>query len=271
MLLADLLTKEYAKLPADQSLRSILFIAFSAEESGLNGSRHYVQNPLFPARDHVLMFNYDMIGRMKNERLSVSGSGSAKGMHEWATAIYASAKEKYGIEVVATKAPDMGGSDQASFLAAGIPALFGIIADFHDDYHTPRDVTGLINRESAVRSVWLFRDLALDAAQRSERFEYDTSAGPMRGAPMRVRLGVRSAETDDQSGVSIAEVTTDGTAEKAGFKIGDKLIKWNKQPVKTREEFVTLLRGHEPGDDVQAVVVRDGQEITLFVKFPPKS
>ncbi len=271
MLLADLLTREYAKVPADQPLRSILFIAFSAEESGLNGSRYYTQNPLFPARDHVLMFNYDMIGRMKNERLSVSGSGSAKGMHEWATAIYAQAKASYGIEVVATKESDMGGSDHASFLAAGIPALFGIIADFHQDYHTPKDVYGLINRESAVKSVWLFRDLALDAAKRPERFEFDSSTGPMRGAPMRVRLGVRSAETDDGSGVAIAEVTADGAAQKAGFRVGDKLIKWNKQPVKTRDEFVTLLRSHEPGDEVQAVVVRDGQEVTLFVKFPPKS
>ncbi len=270
MLLAELLAKEYATLPAEQPLRSILFIAFTAEESGLNGSRYYVQNPLFPARDHMLMFNFDMIGRILNERLAVSGSGSAKDMHEWATAIYASAKERYGIEVVATAAPDMGGSDQASFLAAGIPALFGIIADFHDDYHTPRDVSGLINRESSVKAVWLFRDLALSAAQRSERFEFDASSGPMRGQPMRVRLGVRSAETEDQSGVTIAEITAGGAAEKAGFQLNDKLVKWDKQPIKTREEFVALLRTHEPGDEVQAVVLREGQEVTLFVTFPKR-
>jgi Zn-dependent M28 family amino/carboxypeptidase len=271
MLLADLLGKEYAKLPADQPLRSILFIAFSAEESGLNGSRHYVRNPLFPARDHVIMFNYDMIGRMKNERLSVSGSGSAKGLHEFVTPIYEKAKQDYGIVVVATKEPDMGGSDQASFLQAGIPALFGIIADFHQDYHTPRDVQGLINRESAVKSVWLFRDLALAIAQRPERFEFDTNMGPMRGSPLRVRLGVRSADTEDNSGVSIAEVTTGGAAEAAGFKLGDKLIKWNKTTVTSREQFVGLLRTHEPGDEVQAVVLRDGEQVTLFVKFPAKS
>jgi S1-C subfamily serine protease len=164
----------------------------------------------------------------------------------------------------------MGGSDQASFLAAGIPALFGIIADFHDDYHTPRDVSGLINRESSVKAVWLFRDLALSAAQRSERFEFDASSGPMRGQPMRVRLGVRSAETEDQSGVTIAEITAGGAAEKAGFQLNDKLVKWDKQPIKTREEFVALLRTHEPGDEVQAVVLREGQEVTLFVTFPKR-
>lgn len=270
MLLAELLGKEYAKLPAEQPLRSILFIAFSAEESGLNGSRHYVQNPLFPLREHVLMFNYDMIGRMKNERLSVSGSGSAKGLHEFVEPIYNKAKEDYGIVVVATKAPDMGGSDQASFLAAGIPALFGIIADFHQDYHTPRDVEGLINRESAVKSVWLFRDLALAIAQRAERFEFDSSAGPMRAAPLRVRLGVRSADSE-KGGIEIVEVTEGGAAATAGFKVGDKLVKWNKKEVANREQFVGYLREHEPGDEVQAVVLRDGEPVTLFVKFAPKS
>jgi Peptidase family M28/PDZ domain/PA domain len=271
MLLAELLGKEYAKLPAEQPLRSILFIAFSAEESGLNGSRHYVNNPLFPARDHVLMFNYDMIGRMKNERLSVSGSGSAKGLHELVEPIYAKAKADYGLEVVASKAPDWGGSDQASFLQVGIPALFGILADFHQDYHTPRDVSDLINRESSVKSVWLFRDLALAVSQHPERFEFDGGGGPMRGSPMRVRLGVRSADTEDKSGITINEITAAGAAEKAGFKVGDKLIKWNKNNVTTREEFVGFLRAHEPGDEVQAVVVRDGEQITLFVKFPPKA
>ncbi|MDZ4755699.1 MAG: M28 family peptidase [Phycisphaerae bacterium] len=269
MMLADMLKKEYEKLPADQPLRSILFIAFSAEESGLNGSRFYAQNPLFPIGQHVLMFNYDMIGRLVNDRLAVSGTASGKDMHEWALQIYDSAKATYGLEVVGTKAAG-GGSDHASFLAVGVPALFGILADFGEqrDYHTPRDVGDLINREGAVKAIWLFRDMALSAAQRSERFAFDTEAGPMRGPGMRVRLGVRSRASDDGSGVDIIEVTEGGVAEAAGFKVGDKMLKWNKEPVKTRQEFVDLLRQHEPGDEVQAVIDRDGEEQTLFVKFP---
>lgn len=271
LLLAELLGKDYAALPAETPLRSILFIAFSAEESGLNGSNHYVQHPLFPLRDHVLMFNYDMIGRMKNDRLSVSGSASATGLTEFVTPIYDEAKKAYGLNVVANAAPDMGGSDQASFLRAGVPSLFGIIADFHEDYHTPRDVQGLINRESAVKGVWLFRDLALAVAKRTERFEFDAKAGPMRATPLRVRLGVRSAETSDGSGVTIAEVTAGGTAEAAGFHVGDKLVRWNKEAVANRDGFVGLLRKHEPGDEVDAVVLRDGKEVTLHVVFPKTS
>ncbi len=270
MMLAEMLTKEYAKLPADAPLRSILFIAFSAEESGLNGSRHYAQHPFFPIGKHVLMFNYDMIGRIMDDRLEVSGTGTGIGMHEWAEPIYAKAKEAYGLTVIATKAPDPGGSDHQSFMDARVPAVFAILADFnkHKDYHTPNDVSDLINRESAVKSVWLFRDMALDAAQRPKRFEFDANAGPMRPQPMRVRLGVRSREAEDGSGVEIIEVTDGSVAAKAGFKVGDKLIRWAKQPVKNREEFVALLRTQDLGDEAQAVVVREGREETIFVVFP---
>jgi hypothetical protein len=267
MMLAEMLAEDYRTLPADASLRSILFIAFSAEESGLNGSRYYTQNPLFPARNHVLMFNYDMIGRIKNERLAVSGTGTGKGMHEWALPFYARAKEAWGLEVVASAEPDPGGSDHASFIAAGIPAIFAIIADFHDDYHTPRDVGDLINRESSVKAIWLFREMALSAAQVPERWPFEANSGPMRQQQLRVRLGVRSREADDGRGVVIVEVTPEGNAARAGFVVGDRLLKWNKQPVENREAFVRLLRQHGPGDEVQAVVEREGQETTLFVKF----
>lgn len=266
MILADLLTAEYQKAPADQPLRSILFIAFTAEESGLNGSRHYVTNPLFPAEKHVLMFNYDMIGRMKDNRLSVSGIGSGKGMEEWTKPIFENAEKTYGLKVVASNGAGAGGSDHASFLAGGIPVLFGIIADFHDDYHTPRDIGELINRESAMKAVYLFRDLAIDAAKQPKRFEFGSGAGPMR-QNMRVRLGMRSRPLGDEPGLEIIEVTAGGSAEKAGLKVGDRMIKFNKIVMNSREDLIEQLRTLEPGQEVQAVVMRDGKEETLFVKL----
>ena len=42
--------------------RSIIFILFSNEESGLNGAKYYSENPLVPIEKTVAMFNNDCVG-----------------------------------------------------------------------------------------------------------------------------------------------------------------------------------------------------------------
>jgi hypothetical protein len=263
ILLGDMLKKAYDAEPAETPLRTIVFIGFSAEESGLNGSRFYVDNPIYPIKDTVLMMNFDMIGRIVNNRLAVTAAG-AKDIKEWAAPFYA----KSGLTVVERGAGG-GGSDHASFLAVGVPILFAIIADFHDDYHTSRDVTGLIDRESSVMAVNLWRELAWDMAKRTQRFEAETTGGPMRAQPMRVRVGLRTRAADDGSGLEVIDVTQEGSAAKAGIEKGDKIVKWNKKEMKDREAFVAELRLHEPEETVQCVVVRNGEEKTVYVKLEP--
>jgi Zn-dependent M28 family amino/carboxypeptidase len=72
---------EVARILSAQKLRrTIIFIAFSGEEEGLLGSNYYVNHPVVPVENTVAMINMDMIGRMKNNRLTVGGMGTA---HEW--------------------------------------------------------------------------------------------------------------------------------------------------------------------------------------------
>src|ERR1041384_2419142 len=60
--------------------RSLVFIAFGGEEEGLLGSNYYVNHPLVPLANTVAMINMDMIGRMRDRKLSVGGIGTAQ---EW--------------------------------------------------------------------------------------------------------------------------------------------------------------------------------------------
>ena len=62
-------------------------------------------------------------------------------------------------------------------------------------------------------------------------------------------------------------MTKDGSADKAGIRKGDKLVKWNKMEMKDRQAFVDDLRTQDPGAKVQAVVLRDGNEITVYVEL----
>ncbi|MEM9803505.1 MAG: M28 family peptidase, partial [Planctomycetota bacterium] len=167
LLIADKMAREYRENEELTDLRSVLFMGFSAEESGLNGSAYYANNPIFPIEKHALMMNFDMIGRIKNKRLSLSGAETGAGMPEFLEPIVAASP----LEIVQPER--MGGmSDHTSFQRKEIPVLFAIIADFHGDYHTPRDVSSLINRVDAVHAANLFFEIALAAAQRPEAFAY---------------------------------------------------------------------------------------------------
>ncbi len=58
--------------------RTIVFMAFSAEEKGLLGSQHYCRNPRFALDQTVAMVNMDMVGRMLDNQLTIYGTGTAK-------------------------------------------------------------------------------------------------------------------------------------------------------------------------------------------------
>ncbi|MCH2162356.1 MAG: M28 family peptidase [Phycisphaerales bacterium] len=270
-MLAESLKKAYDEAPEDQPLRSILFACFSAEESGLNGSRYYVREPTYPLEDTSLMINFDMIGRITNDRLSVSGTSTGVGMEEWAQPFYDASE----LDIVASSARG-GGSDHASFMREGVPVLFGIIADFHDDYHTPDDTVDKLNRSGAVKTIHLFHNLAFDAAQRPEKFAFQSSnpsggegenrrPGPARPRALKVRLGIRSQALPDDMGLRVISVTKDSSAANAGLQPEDIIKKWDKQPMKSRADLVASLAELSPGDKVQALIERDGVKKTLFI------
>jgi Peptidase family M28/PDZ domain/PA domain len=281
LMLADKLTKAYAKLPANANARSILFIGFSAEESGLVGSQYYVKNPIAPLEDHDLMLNLDMVGRIKDGRLDTTGTDSAQGFEEWLDPFF----EKSDLTILKTNKFDRSSSDHAPFQIAGVPVLFGIIADFHPDYHEPTDFAWKINREDAVRTVYLFRDIALAAAQRPEPFIFAGKENPpanRRAARVeepsnppvtdgaapggaRVRVGIQPSDYDTTDGIPIGAVTENGPAEKAGIRSGDVLISWNKEPLNTIDDYMDFTTRSRPGDVVEIGVRRGENVITLKV------
>ena len=270
MMLGESLRAAYDELPEDADARTIVFAAFDAEESGLNGSRHYVENPPHELDDIQLMINFDMIGRVVNDRLSVTGADSAVGMKEWAQPMF----DESGLEIVLQEGMRGGGSDHASFYRRGIPVLFAICADFHDDYHTPDDTADKLYRTAAVKTIDLFHDIAYGAATRDEKFEFASpeseaggAPGPARPRALRVRLGIRSRELPDGAGLEVVNVIEGSTAANAGIEAGDIIKKWDKNPMTSRADLVGRLAELKPGDKVQVVIERDGVTETKFLEM----
>jgi Zn-dependent M28 family amino/carboxypeptidase len=146
---SELLSRRYEEAPADADLRSILFIAFTAEETGLNGSRHYVANPTLPAGSINAMINLDMIGRMRSDTVVVGGVGSAEGMLDDLRPILLES----GLTIHADP-NGRGASDHASFYGAGIPVVF-FFTGTHDVYHQPGDYGWTVNPVGAAAVVEL--------------------------------------------------------------------------------------------------------------------
>lgn len=269
LLIAEWLNEQFEQLPEDASARSVVVVAFDGEESGLNGSRFYVNNPIGGTLDnHYLMMNFDMIGRIKDGRLSVSGTGTGQGLTDITAPIF----EQSPLTIV-ERAGSGGGSDHLPFLQRQIPILFAIIADFHGDYHTPADTSDKINRVDAVHAARLFNDIALAAAQRSETMPFVTPERPAEGRRARgpemdinVRFGIMPGNYDgEDGGVLVAGVTPGSSAAEAGLKDGDRLMRWDGRKIADVREWMGMLAEHDPGDQVKVGVMRDGTEITLEV------
>lgn len=264
LLLAEKLKASYDAMPEDADLREIILVLFTGEESGLNGSRYMANNPPREIESHMLMINFDMIGRILNDRLSVSGMNTASDLGDWAQPFFDASE----LDVIEAERMS-GASDHTSYYNAGVPVLFGIIEDFHSDYHTPADTSDKINRVGGTKTARLFHDIALAAAQRPERFEY---VNPNRAnAPatprlqIKVRFGVQPSYEEGQLGILIEALTPGGAAGEAGVEEGDRLVRWDGQKIEDIGAWMEMLSKHEPGDEVKVGVLRGDEEITLDV------
>ncbi len=177
LLAAQHLSEAYKKLGADANVRSIMFIGFSAEESGLIGSNYYIRNAPVSADKSYIMINMDMIGRLRNNKFDVGGGGSGDGLCDLIDPIFAAS----GINVKTRNAEGIpfngrGPSDHASFFRGGIPVLF-FFTGLHPQYHTAIDLYPLINVRGAVKIVETVVTIATTLGSRTEPLPFNGEVG----------------------------------------------------------------------------------------------
>lgn len=259
MELARRLAKRDQPLP-----RRVVFMAFSGEERGLLGSRHYVANPLYPISDTVAMFNFDMVGRLGEKgQLTAFGVDSTPGLRDQVI----QAAPKYGLEI-RPNSDIAGNSDHASFNEKGIPVLF-LFTGTHRDYHRPSDDTPLINFEGMSRIANLAEEMLLSFAERPDRPEF-VAAPPSPPRPvsgMKVAMGVIPDYDESIKGLRINGARPGSAADKAGMKEGDIIVSIGDRPIGTIYDYMEALGRFNPGDEVSVTVIREGKELNLPVKL----
>ncbi len=244
--------------------RSILFIAFSAEEMGLLGSEFFIHNSPIDSKRISAMINLDMVGRMEEGRIEVSGVGTAEGFEEFLKPLF----DDSGL-TVKTSIGGMGPSDHATFYGAGVPVLH-FFTGVHTDYHQPGDLPSKTNAEGAAQAIFLIEDVAWALAERKETLAFKQTPGRRMGSVgsggqrAKVRLGIMPGDySGREPGVLVGEVFPDTSAAKSGVKKGDRIVRWGGEELADAGVMMQHLVNANPGDEVEIVVVRDGQEVTL--------
>ena len=263
LLAARLLRDHYAALPESAQARSVLFLPFTAEESGLDGSKHYVKHPIAPIGAHTILLNLEMIGRMRDGLMHVLGIGSAKGLEP----LIEKRLAESGLGVERLPGLAGGASDHASFDAVEVPYLT-FHAGNHDEYHTPDDTVETINVPGAVRISLMMTQIAIDIATNPRGLDFtDPEPKPERKASRPappVRTGIIPAPRSDK-GVLIRRVSSGTSAEDAGLQAGDVILAWNGQEVQDVHAWMPTLKELSPGDEVELTIERDGERIELLM------
>ena len=162
--------------------RSLLFMNLTAEEKGLFGSKWYVENPIFPLKNHVANLNIDMIGRVDDAHLLEPNYiyliGSDKlsiDLHKLSEKINKK-HTQLNLDYTYNDEDDPNRfyyrSDHYNFAKNNIPIIF-YFNGVHEDYHKETDTAEKINYELLTQRTKLVFFTAWEIANRDKKLKVD--------------------------------------------------------------------------------------------------
>jgi hypothetical protein len=262
--------------------RTILFIAFTGEESGLLGSKYFMNQvingdyspikSLSPIKTIHSIVNMDTVGRLtEGKKLMVLGSESAR---EWKF-IFMGIGYTVGIESQMVTQP-LDAGDQVSFIKAGVPGV-QLFSGPHSDYHRPGDTVDKIDAQGLVKVAAVAQEALYYLADRKTPLTFQGkvqegtakktgASAPKTGqTARRVRTGIMPDFGFAGNGLKIGMVSPSSPAHKAGLKKGDVVIKLGDVGVANLKEYSNQLKMFKPGDSTSITYIRDGKEKTVKI------
>lgn len=254
---------EIGKLLAQKGPKNnnYILIAFSAEEKGLLGSNDFVKSSLFDPAKANYMLNMDMVGRLENDQLAISGAGTSS---MWGNNIN---MVKAGNLKFKTSEGGVGPSDHTSFYLKDIPVLH-FFTGTHADYHKPSDDADKINYVGMARVGNFILDLiALLDKQGKLDFVKTKEAESGKAPKFSVTLGIVPDYMYDGEGVRADGITDGKPAQKAGVKAGDVLLKLGDYPIRDMKSYMEALGKFKKGEQTQLELKRGTETLKVEVQF----
>jgi Zn-dependent M28 family amino/carboxypeptidase len=251
---------------AKQKNNNYLFIAFSAEELGLNGSKFFTENPSISLKDMNYMINMDMVGRLNDSTnvVTIGGYGTSP---QWSSII--NITDKKSPFVIRIDSSGTGPSDHTSFYRKDIPVLF-FFTGLHTDYHKPSDDFDKINYVGEVKIINYISSIVLSPVIADQKLAFTKTRETQTTSSMRsggVTMGIMPDYTFAGTGVRCDGVTDGRPAQKAGLKAGDVIIQIGEFNVNSMENYMQTLGKFQKGQKVKMKFKRGSETIETEVQF----
>ncbi len=238
--------------------RSILFAFWDGEEKGLLGSKHWTSNPTVPLARVRTMVNMDMVGRLRNNRLEVSGTRTASNLRQLVS------RHNDGANLLLDFTWEMkDNSDHYPFYSRGMPIVM-LHTGLHSDYHRPSDDVDKLEFEGMRRVATLVFGVVSGLAdeeklpgfrgtvRRESSYWQQTVEAPL--APLPSRLGISWDPRDAAApGLRVTRVVRGSAADAAGLTVGDRLVRFAGRELSPSEDFTALVLSS--ASPVQATII----------------
>ena len=240
-----------------------LFIAFSGEELGLNGSKYFTEHSPVNLTSINYMINMDMVGRLNetNKTLTVGGIGTSP---LWGQVFSVPAKKlPFAIKIDSS---GTGPSDHSSFYRKDIPVLF-FFTGLHTDYHKPSDDYDKINYNGQLQIVKYILTVIESANTKGKLAFTKTREQQMSTARFSVTMGIMPDYTFSGAGVKVDGISDGRPAQKAGIKTGDIIVQLGEHNTSSMEAYMQALSKFKKGDKAKVKYKRGDNIAETEVEF----
>jgi aminopeptidase YwaD len=232
---------------------------------GTLGAEFFTRHSLVPLEQIKFMFNFDMVGRLDSNVLTLYGTGTAVGLEN----MLREHAERYHLDL--SMLPEgLGPSDHARFYAESIPVLM-FFTGLHEDYHTPADDADKLNYPGQKRLTEFAYDVILDAANQEEAFIFQEAGPKTRNISRRkfkVTLGIMPDIAGiEKRGMRVDAVTPGRPAANAGMRVGDIIIFIEGKSVRDVYEYMHRLSEFQVGQRISVEVLRGDEKVILIVEL----
>jgi hypothetical protein len=250
--------------------RSILFIAFGAEEHGMAGSIFYVSHPVFPLASHVAMLNLEKLGRSPDKPFNVNAIASSSAWKE----IVKNAQERTGTQIAPNIPFNVPDSDHYPFNVSRIPAVMLYVSA--TPAHMASDTADKIDYDRVATAAQFAMSMLLELANREGRPQYAASPIPDLGliAPLAT-----SGEADakglpaPEGGLKVTSVIPGYPAAAAGLESGDFIVEFAGRRFRRDDTLTALMAAYREviegkrGNVLPLTIIRGDRRLDLTMNL----